>query len=202
MRFIFALAAFAATAAAAPWANWGVSHGLNYPRTTSNCMSDSDATKVANNFKTLIAAYSDSFSNKTMAVDFVDYSDSVMELINGGCEGPEVLGTAVFSSRAEFQAGQGAQPPIPFEIIKTWNACSAVTIRWQSAQTPQLVTGIIVIEVVKNADKKASQKWLIKTVYSEFNSGAWLVNLDVFNPPVCPAPPPPTSTPSRRMLFV
>lgn len=91
MRFIFALAAFAATAAAAPWANWGVSHGLNYPRTTSNCMSDSDATKVANNFKTLIAAYSDSFSNKTMAVDFVDYSDSVMELINGGCEGPEVV---------------------------------------------------------------------------------------------------------------
>ena len=50
-----------------------------------------------------------------------------------------------------------------------------VTIRWLSkgpGQEPQQVTGIIVLEVVKNADKKASQKWLIKTVYSEFNSGA------------------------------
>lgn len=53
------------------------------------------------------------------------------------------------------------------------SATTQVTIRWQSAQTPQLVTGIIVIEVVKNADKKASQKWLIKTVYSEFNSGTF-----------------------------
>ena len=50
-----------------------------------------------------------------------------------------------------------------------------VTIRWLSkgpGQEPQQVTGIIVLETVKNADKKASQKWLIKTVYSEFNSGA------------------------------
>lgn len=49
-----------------------------------------------------------------------------------------------------------------------------VTIRWKSAQTPQQVTGIIVIETVKNSDKKAAQKWLIKTVYSEFNSGMFL----------------------------
>jgi hypothetical protein len=49
-----------------------------------------------------------------------------------------------------------------------------VTIRWRSegpGQEPQEVTGIIVIEAVKNTDSKASQKWLIKTVYSEFNSG-------------------------------
>ena len=46
-----------------------------------------------------------------------------------------------------------------------------VTIRWVSAQSPQIVTGIIVLEVKKNSDSKASQKWLIKTVYSEFNSG-------------------------------
>ena len=50
-----------------------------------------------------------------------------------------------------------------------------VTIRWLSkgtGQEPQQVTGIIALETVKNADRKASQKWLIKTVYSEFNSGA------------------------------
>jgi hypothetical protein len=48
-------------------------------------MSDSAAQKVANNFKTLIASYSDSFADQTVAVDFVDYSDSVIELINGAC---------------------------------------------------------------------------------------------------------------------
>lgn len=82
MRFIFALAALAATASASatPWASsWGTK------RTTSNCMSDSDAKKVANNFQTLIASYSDAFADQTLTKDFVDYSDSVNELINGGC---------------------------------------------------------------------------------------------------------------------
>ena len=105
------------------------------------------------------------------------------------------LGSAVFDSRESFKSGQGAQPAIPFEILNLWNNCnsvslpilssledssdltinSQVTIRWLSkgpGQEPQQVTGIIVLETVKNADKKASQKWLIKTVYSEFNSGA------------------------------
>jgi hypothetical protein len=48
-------------------------------------MSDSDASTVANNFKTLIASYSDAFADQTLTVDFVDYSDSVIELINGAC---------------------------------------------------------------------------------------------------------------------
>lgn len=80
MRSVLALAtiAFTASAAATPF-GWGTQ------RTTSNCMSDSDASKVANNFRTLIASYSDAFANETLAVDFVDYSDSVIELINGAC---------------------------------------------------------------------------------------------------------------------
>jgi hypothetical protein len=80
MRSVFALAAiaFTASAAATPW-GWGSQ------RTLSNCMSDSAASTVANNFRTLIASYSDAFANETLAVDFVDYSDSVIELINGGC---------------------------------------------------------------------------------------------------------------------
>jgi len=80
MRSVLALAtiAFTASAAATPW-GWGTQ------RTTSNCMSDSDAKTVANNFKTLIASYSDAFADQTLTVDFVDYSDSVIELINGAC---------------------------------------------------------------------------------------------------------------------
>ena len=39
--------------------------------------------------------------------------------------------------------------------------------------TPQIVTGILVLEVEKNTNGTAAktEKWLIKTVYSEFNSG-------------------------------
>ena len=80
MRSVLALAtvAFTASAAASPW-GWGTQ------RTTSNCMSDSAASTVANNFKTLIASYSDDFADQTLTTDFVDYSDSVIELINGAC---------------------------------------------------------------------------------------------------------------------
>jgi hypothetical protein len=49
-----------------------------------------------------------------------------------------------------------------------------VTIRWVSkgtGQEPQQVTGIIIMETEKNPDTKSTQKWLINTVYSEFNSG-------------------------------
>lgn len=201
MRSVLALAtvAFTASAAASPW-GWGTQ------RTTSNCMSDSAASTVANNFKTLIASYSDDFADQTLTTDFVDYSDSVIELINGACTVDQniPLGSAVFDSRESFKSGQGAQPAIPFEILNLWNNCNSVTIRWLSkgpGQEPQQVTGIIVLETVKNADKKASQKWLIKTVYSEFNSGAWLVNLGVFNPTQCPAPAPPAAK-TKRSIFV
>lgn len=91
MRSVFALAALAATvtATATPWHSWGTK------RTTSNCMSDDAASKVANNFRTLIASYSDSFANETLAVDFVDYSDSVIELINGACTNDQTIAVRV-----------------------------------------------------------------------------------------------------------
>jgi hypothetical protein len=40
-----------------------------------------------------------------------------------------------------------------------------------TGQEPQQVTGIIIMETEKNPDTKSTQKWLINTVYSEFNSG-------------------------------
>ncbi|KAM0723803.1 hypothetical protein Q7P37_000793 [Cladosporium fusiforme] len=198
---LFAVSALAATAAAAPWANWGLNKGYKAPR--DSCLSDNAAQKVADNFKALIATYSDSLADQVLTVDFTDYSDSVNELINGGCDtGLAPLGSATFDSREDFKAGQGAQPAIPFEQLNLWHNCNTVTLRWKSAgpgQEPQQVTGIIVLEVVKNNKYNAAQKWLIKTVYSEFNSGAWLKNLGIFVPPQCPAPPPPTS---KRVMFM
>ncbi|CAK1355190.1 hypothetical protein CB0940_01055 [Cercospora beticola] len=183
---------FAACVFAAPEANRNP-HGYGsvkrpswYPGRSSTCLSDQEAQGVADNFRNLIADYSDALANASLTEDFVDYSDSVIELINNGCpNSPVALGTATFDSRASFEAGQGAQPPIPFEQLNIWHNCDTVTIRWLSkgpGQEPEQVTGIIVLETVN-----LSNTWLIKTVYSEFNSGAWLVNLGIFKPSNCSA---------------
>ena len=37
------------------------------------------------------------------------------------------LGDATFATRAEFEAGQGAQPAIPFEILNLYNNCNSVS---------------------------------------------------------------------------
>ena len=99
------------------------------------------------------------------------------------------LGTASFTDREQFKTAQAAQPPVPLEILNLWHTCNTVIIRWRSAQTPQEVTGIDVLETAY-----VDGEYDIKTVYAEFNSGAWLVNLDVFTP-TCPAP-----APSKRSL--
>lgn len=37
------------------------------------------------------------------------------------------LGSATFDSRADFKAGQGAQPAIPFQILNLYNNCNSVS---------------------------------------------------------------------------
>ncbi|KAK5120797.1 hypothetical protein LTR85_005864 [Meristemomyces frigidus] len=173
---IIAAAAFAVGALATP----------TYPviqkrDCNDTCMTYEQAQVVANNFKSLIATYSDDLANQVLTVDFQDYSDSVTELINSGCTGPVALGSVTFDGRAAFESGQSSQPAIPFEILNLWYACEGpVVIRWRSAQTPEIITGNIVMETTRGTN--SSEPWLISTVYSEFNSGAWLVNLGVFTP--------------------
>ncbi|CZT21585.1 uncharacterized protein RCC_07449 [Ramularia collo-cygni] len=176
MRFVLlALATLAVGALALPPAP-----------STCACLDDKSAKRVANNFKTLITNYSNASAAAYLTPDVRDYSDSVNELINNGCSnGPAPLGTATFDSLVDFQAGQGSQPNIPFEILNIWYGCSAVTLRWRStypggpANPQQFVTGIIVLETVCAT---GTEKYKIKTVYSEFNSGAWLYDLGVFVP--------------------
>jgi hypothetical protein len=69
--------------------------------------------------------------------------------------------------------------------------CDTVTLRWRSpmpnptasqAPNPQeQVTGIIVLET-RFQGFNCPQPFLISTIYSEFNSGAWLYDLEVFKP--------------------
>lgn len=155
------VASLVASATAAPWGgwgNWGSGWLTNDPRSNYNCMTYDDAQKVANNFKTLIASYSDDFAEQALTTDFHDYSDGVAELINGGCttggmatvrqrtDLPSAanntpirritltmydlqLGDATFDSLKAFEVGQGGQPAIPFEILNVWNNCNTVSGR-------------------------------------------------------------------------
>lgn len=65
-------------------------------------MTSTDAQGVATNFKNLIAAYSETLANASLTVDFVDYSDSVIELINNGCPDSVVAVCSFFPSLFSF----------------------------------------------------------------------------------------------------
>lgn len=162
-------------------------------------LSDAAALKVANNFKGLISAYSTALANSVLTSDVVDYSDSVETLIDGACpDGPVALGTPTFSSLAAFEAGQGKQRNIDFELLNVWHNAKTVTVRWRSSlpnpgpgpapAVQEQVTGILVLETRFNGWYSA-QPFLIAEIFSEFNSGAWLYDLKVINP-TCPPPPP------------
>ena len=85
--YIIAASLFAASAFAAPETTFGKRLAKRSPA----CMSSSDAQQVATNFKDLIADYSDALAESSLTTDFTDYSDSVNELINSGCSGPQAV---------------------------------------------------------------------------------------------------------------
>ncbi|KAK5116638.1 hypothetical protein LTR62_007312 [Meristemomyces frigidus] len=167
-----------------------------------NCMDDDQALVVANNFASLVSAYTQADAEAVLSPTFSDYSDSVIALIDSGCpSGPVPLGVATFSSRAQFEQGQGGQPNITFNIQNVWHNCDTVTLRWKGPQpnpgpgapSPQApVTGIIVLET-QFQGFNCPQPFLINTVYSEFNSAAWLYDLNVFMPNCSSSGPPPGS---------
>ncbi|KAK1058014.1 25S rRNA (adenine2142-N1)-methyltransferase [Friedmanniomyces endolithicus] len=171
-----------------PWNGWGYSGN-------GRCMNDDQANKVANNFRDLISAYTTTLANSVLTTTVQDYSDSVIELIDGGCpSGPIALGSATFASRASFEAGQGSQPNITFNILNVWHNCDTVTVRWRlpmpnpgpgaAPAVQEEVTGIAALETVWNG-WQSSQQFLINMIYSEFNSGAWLYDLEIFKPANC-----------------
>lgn len=139
------------------------------------CLCDSDADVIANDFAQLISNYSASFANLVLADDFIDQSDSVNTLIDSGTTSPIPLGATTFATKADFIAGQGTQPNIPFTVLQTWHTCDTVIIRWVAFPGVQQVQGLdaIIVEPSSNG----FQPYQMKVVYGEFNSGAWLADL-------------------------
>lgn len=87
--------------------------------------------------------------------------------------------------------GHGKQQPIPFETLDVWHNCNGtVSMRWlttrsaqgQATETAAIpVPGLVILET-EPAEEGNIYNYRIHTIYSEFNSAAWLVNLGVFDP--------------------
>jgi len=185
---IIATAALAGLAYAAPEPVFG----SKIAKRDGTCMSAAEAQGVADNFGLLLTNYTTDLALATLTEGFDDYTSSVATLIDAGCTGPQSLTEVTFPGRDAFIAAQGSQPPIPFEQLNIWYNCDTVFLRWRTALTPEFVTGIAVMETTA-APSGSEYPWLINTLYSEFNVGAWLVDIGTFTPTGC-------STSSRRML--
>ena len=81
---ILAAAALFTAVFAAPEASFG----KKLAKRDAACMSDAEASEVGNAFGGLIGHYDKSVADYYLTVDYTDYSDSVNELVNGGCDGP------------------------------------------------------------------------------------------------------------------
>lgn len=54
-----------------------------------------------------------------------------------------------------------------------------MTARWKSAQYPNEVIGVVTLETMP---ANSSNQYVITKIFSEFNAGAYLVNLGVYIP--------------------
>jgi len=153
-------------------------------------MSEEDAEQAADIFRQLIQNYSDELALAALSEDFVDYSSAVAIIINGGDGEPLDIEKPLFVGRQAFMDAQGSQPEIPFKKLQRFHGCDAVSMRWltrrsangQPTETSTIpVVGNVIIQTVKS-NPGDQYNFRIKTIYSEFNSAAWLVNLGVFVP--------------------
>ncbi|KIX01952.1 uncharacterized protein Z518_07891 [Rhinocladiella mackenziei CBS 650.93] len=161
---IAAAATLLSSVHAAPWGNvWG-------NKDPGKCLTTESAQYLVNGFGGLISAYTDADAEKLLADDLTDYSDSINSLIGAP------VGSVTFPSKAAFMAGQGAQPPVPFQVlaIEAVN-CDTVAFRWLGGLQPEPVKGITILTASNAQGQKDT--WQIKTIYSEFNSISWLKDI-------------------------
>lgn len=181
---VLALAAVSTIAAPAdkrwgPPGDHGGPGGPGHWQGWKDCMTYEQAQKVVNNYGVLLSNYSNSSANAFLAPDFTDYSESVTTLIDtcpvGSAAVTIPLLPPTFTNRQSFEAGQGQQAGINFKPLSVWNTCNTAIARWETTATGiRPVVGNLILEVVAG---NGTEPWVIGTVYSEFDSGAWLQNI-------------------------
>lgn len=135
------------------------------------CLTNATASYLSNGYGLLLSAYTNATANSLLAADFTDTSDSINWLAG------IPLGSATFASKAAFIAGQGTQPPIGFSIQSIMFSCTQVAFRWTATVgLKKFPAKGINMFTASNLNNTAAG-WQIKTMYSEFDVGAWEVDI-------------------------
>jgi len=138
---------------------------------TALCLTNTTAAYLVNGFASLLTAYNNNTANAILASGFTDTSDSINFLAG------IPLGSTTFPSKAAFEAGQGSQYPIGFSILSIDFGCTFAAFRWVATVGEQIdpVKGINVLYASNLNGTSAG--WQIASMYSEFNVGAWEVDI-------------------------
>jgi len=156
---------------------------------TGNCLTLADASYIVNGFALLInSTFNTTLAADIIDVNFIDYSDSI-DFLAG-----VPFGDAIFTSLANFEAGQASQAPIPFQILSIDAVtCANIAFRWLAfpGTGRYEVKGInIAYTSQTGSPTNGANGWQIQTNFVEFNVAAW--DLDIGGS--CTPPPPPTAT--------
>ncbi|ETN37589.1 uncharacterized protein HMPREF1541_07211 [Cyphellophora europaea CBS 101466] len=143
-------------------------------------LSEDTAAALVDGFGSLLTTFTTDNANKFLhASNFTDTSSSINFLTGQPLDG------ITFPNRDAFIAGQGAQPPIGFEVLGIDAvACKApgdgvVAFRWKATvggnQTGG-AKGINVLYVTKEGvlEGQGVEGWVIESVFSEFNNAVWV----------------------------
>jgi len=136
-----------------------------------DCLTTDTAALLVNGFGSLLSNYSTSVAESILADNFTDTSDSINSLAG------YPLGGATFPSKQAFEAGQGSQQAIGFELLAIDAVgCDSFAFRWIAHVGGSLaVKGINVGYAIYTG--MGANGWQIESMYSEFNSIAWVTDI-------------------------
>ena len=142
----------------------------------ASCLGKADADFIVNGFALLInSTFNATLAAKILAVDFIDFSDSINFLAG------IPLGSATFTSLAAFEAGQSTQAPIPFQILSIDAVtCTNIAFRWLAypGTGKYEVKGINIAYTKQTGSaKNGANGWQIQENFVEFNVAAWDLDL-------------------------
>lgn len=135
------------------------------------CLTNATASYLTNGYGQLLSAYTNDTANSLLAADFTDTSDSINWLAG------IPLGGATFGSKAAFIAGQGTQPAIGFSVQSIMFSCTQVAFRWTATLGMKKFPAKGINMFTASNLNGSEAGWQIQTMYSEFDVGAWEVNI-------------------------
>jgi hypothetical protein len=141
-----------------------------------SCLDENAASYLVNSFADLLtntgANFNTALANAILADDFTDTSDSINFLAGI----PE--GSVTFPSKAAFIAGQGSQPPIGFTVLSIDAVtCNTIAFRW-IATVGLMKSPVKGIDIFYTSNSEGRyDTFQIESIFSEFNSAAWVLDI-------------------------